>query len=286
MKPYLRLIRLHQWHKNAFVLLGFFLLGDYANSTLLLHSVLAALTFCFISSAVYIINDLVDSRSDRHHPIKKNRPLAAGTVRHGVVYTLLILLITAGFSLAFLVGIKIVVIITVYLLNNLLYSFFTKKLAIIDVFQIAFGFMLRIFAGTVGVGIFISEWMVITGFMLSLLIGFAKRFVELANAKHPRLQRAALKFYARDTLQSFIVIMAAATIITYGLYTLSPRSIRIHDTTQLIYTAPLVVFGVLRFVFLTFAATSDEDPATYLRSDTQLLSVIVLWTLSYGFIIA
>jgi len=147
-------------------------------------------------------------------------------------------------------------------LNNFTYSVFFKKYPIIDVFQVGFGFMLRIFAGTVGIGIYISEWMVLTGFMVSLLIGFSKRFAELSNNPSPQTHREVLQEYSVETLKSFIIIMASATIITYSLYTLSPRSVELHGTTNLIYTTPFVIFGIFRFIYLVLFHQSGDDPSS------------------------
>lgn len=282
---YLKLIRVHQWHKNGFVLLGFFLLGDYANLDLLKNSLLAAVAFCFASSAVYVFNDFHDMEVDRQHPIKQKRPLAAGTI--GVRPALLLALILLAFSfwLALSISPLTLLIIGIYIANNLIYSTFSRQVAIIDVFQIAFGFMLRIFAGTVGVGIFISEWMVITGFMLSLLIGFAKRYAELVNSPAPHSHRRVLKFYSKETLRNYVNIMAGATIVAYALYTLSPRSLEIHGSTNLIYTTPLVVFGILRFLYLLFHNSCQDDPAALFLKDKQMLATIVLWFLVYGLLI-
>lgn len=285
MLEYLKLIRIHQWHKNGFVLLGFFLLGDYANVALLKDSVFAAIAFCFASSGVYIFNDYRDIESDRKHPSKKLRPLAAATVKIAPALTLSFLFLLLSLLIAFSLDPATLVIAAIYILNNLIYSLFSKQLAIIDVFQLAFGFMLRIFAGTVGIGIFISEWMVITGFMLSLLIGFSKRFAELANASEPHTQRKVLKFYSEETLKTFVNIMAAATIVTYALYTLSPRSLEIHNSTNLIYTTPMVLFGILRFLYLLFTNGSQDDPAVHFLKDKQLLAAIIFWFAIYGFLI-
>lgn len=267
------------------MLLGFFLLGDYANLGLLQSSLLATLAFCFASSAVYIFNDFRDVEMDRQHPIKKQRPLPAGTIAINTALLLALILLTLSLWLAFSVSPLTLLIIGVYLVNNLIYSTFSRQLAIIDVFHIALGFMLRIFAGTIGVGILISEWMVITGFMISLLIGFAKRYAELANTPAPYWQRSVLQFYSKESLRTFVNIMAGATIVTYALYTLSPRSLEIHGSTNLIYTTPLVVFGILRFLHLLFLNSSQDDPVAFFLRDKQLLATILLWFLIYGLLI-
>lgn len=281
-----KLLRIHQWHKNTFVLLGFFVLGDYGNYDLLFKALVAAVTFSLASSSVYIFNDCCDIEADRNHPLKKNRPLAIGTIQTKPAIFLAIILCLTSLIISFYISIIALVIISLYLLNNVAYSLFLKKYPIIDVFQIGFGFMLRIFTGTVGIGIYISEWMILTGFMLSLLMGFSKRFIELSNHPTPQNHRKVLQEYSIDTLKFFMIIMASAIIVTYSLYTLSPRSIELHGTTNLIYTTPLVIFGIFRFLYLVLFHQSGEDPSAQIFKDKQLVITVILWALTYALIIS
>ena len=123
-----------------------------------------------------------------------------------------------------------------------------------------------------------------TGFMVSLLIGFSKRFAEMQSHEAPAHHRAVLQYYSVDTLRAFVIVMAAATIMTYALYTLSPRSVAIHGHTRLVYTIPIVVFGVFRFLHLVFHSHTGEDPANEILRDRQLLLTILLWLVAYGFV--
>lgn len=280
-----KLLRIYQWHKNTFVLLGFFVLGDYANFNLLFKAVSIFLAFCLASSSVYIFNDYRDIERDRNHPQKKNRPLASGSINTGFALLLAFLLCVASLGLSFSINKVAVLIISLYLINNLIYSFYLKEVPIIDVFQIGLGFMLRIFAGTSGIGIYISEWMIITGFMISLLIGFSKRYAELAHNPDPHNHREVLQDYSIETLRTFTIIMASATIITYSLYTLSPRSIELHGTTNLIFTIPFVMFGIFRFLYLVLLHQAGEEPSSQIFRDKQLIITIILWALVYGTII-
>jgi len=281
----LKLIRINQWHKNTFVLLGFFVLGDYENYNLLFKAIIIFFAFCFASSSVYIFNDYRDIESDKKHPYKKDRPLIKGTVEIGEALFLASIFCLTSLVVSFYISATALAIIALYLINNLTYSLFSKKYPIIDVFQIGFGFMLRIFAGTEGIGVYISEWMLLTGFMVSLLIGFSKRYAELSNNPIPQNRREVLEEYSLDTLKSFMIIMAAATIITYSLYTLSPRSIELHRTTNLIYTTPFVIFGVFRFLYLVLYHQSGDDPSSQIFKDKQLVVTVILWALVYGVII-
>lgn len=281
-----RLLRIHQWHKNAFVLLGFFVLGDYDNYALLLKASAAFVAFCLASSSVYIFNDYLDIKADRTHPLKKNRPLASGAIQIKPALLLALVLCLATLFISFHISNMALIVISLYLINNVSYSLFLKRYPVIDVFQIGLGFMLRIFAGTTGIGIYISEWMMLTGFMISLLIGFSKRFAELSNTPTPHNHREVLQEYSLEILKSFIIIMAAATIITYSLYTLSPRSIELHGTTNLIYTTPFVIFGIFRFLYLVLFHQSGDDPSSQIFKDKQLVLTVILWALTYSLIIS
>ena len=281
----LKLLRIQQWHKNAFVLLGFFVLGDYGNYDLLFKAIIVTVAFCLVSSSMYIFNDYHDIEADRTHSSKKLRPLASGAIGIKTAFFLAVILCLSGLIISFYVNITALLVISLYVLNNVTYSLILKRYPIIDVFQIGFGFMLRIFAGTAGIGIYISEWMILTGFMVSLLMGFSKRFAELSNNPTPQNHRKVLQEYSPDTLKSFMIIMASATIITYSLYTLSPRSIELHGTTNLIYTTPFVIFGIFRFMYLVLFHQSGEDPSSQIFKDKQLVVTVIIWVLVYGIII-
>lgn len=283
-KHYVNLLRIRQWHKNAFVLLGFVALGDYGNIALLSRVLQCALQFALASSAIYIINDFSDREADARHPVKCNRPLAAGTVAIPVALTLAAMLAVLSVIWASTISYTLPLLIGAYLLNNVLYSIRLKHLPIIEMFQVAIGFMLRILAGTVGVGIAISEWMVLTGFALSLLIGFAKRYAELGAYTNVDQQRHVLRYYSAETLRTFVTIMAAATIMSYALYTLSSRSIELHGHTRLVYTVPLVTFGILRFLYLVEVNGGGEDPASEVLKDRQLLVTLGLWLFAYAYL--
>lgn len=282
----LKLIRINQWHKNAFVLLGFFVLGEYDNYDLLFKACLMTIAFCLASSAVYVFNDYRDIGVDRQHPQKKHRPLASGAVSAKAALFFALILFALSLVISLNIAIPALGIISLYLLNNITYSLFLKKYPIIDVFQIGLGFMLRIISGTVGIGIYISEWMLLTGFMISLLIGFSKRYAELSNNNQAlQSQREVLQEYSLETLKSFMIIMASATIITYSLYTLSPRSVELHGTANLVYTTPFVVFGVFRFLYLVLYHESGDDPSSQIFKDKQIVTTVILWALTYGIII-
>jgi 4-hydroxybenzoate polyprenyltransferase len=280
----LKLLRPHQWVKNGFVFVG--LLFSHATDDWKLRgSVLfAAAGFCLLSSCVYILNDVLDRKADQSHPLKRKRPLASGTVGMRQAYALAFVCATAGLALGAMASVRVVAFLIAYLALNLAYSAGLKNIAILDVFMIAAGFMLRIFAGTLGVNIIPSYWMLLCGLLLTIFLGFAKRRAELmesgvvgdGNGSNGARQRRVLYDYSPALLDTMISISAAGVIVSYSLYTVSPDTMALHRTDKLIYTLPFVLYGIFRYIFLLHRR-GGEDPAWTLLTDAHLLIVGALW---------
>lgn len=276
----LRLLRPHQWVKNGFVFVGV-LFSDVSDDwTLRVSVLLAAAGFCLMSSCVYVINDVLDRNADRSHPLKRKRPLASGTVSLNQAFALAFVCGAAGLALGAMASAIVVAILLVYLALNLAYSAGLKNIAILDVFIIATGFMLRIFAGTWGVNIVPSHWLLLCGLLLTVFLGFAKRRAELmasdGNGSNGASQRAVLYDYTPALLDTMMAISAAGVIVCYSLYTVSPDTIALHRTDKLIYTLPFVLYGIFRYIFLVHRC-GGEDPAWTLLTDAHLLVVGALW---------
>ncbi|MBI5909971.1 MAG: decaprenyl-phosphate phosphoribosyltransferase [Betaproteobacteria bacterium] len=276
----LRLLRPHQWVKNGFVFVGL-LFSDVGDDWKLRGSVLvAAAGFCLMSSCVYALNDVLDREADRAHPLKRKRPLASGTVSMGQAYALALVCGTAGLALGAAASAIVVAILLAYLALNLAYSAGLKNIAILDVFIIAAGFMLRIFAGTWGVNIVPSYWLLLCGLLLTVFLGFAKRRAELmasdGNGSDGAGQRAVLYDYSPALLDTMMAISAAGVIVSYSLYSVSPDTIALHRTDKLIYTLPFVLYGLFRYIFLVHRR-GGEDPAWTLLGDAHMLVVVALW---------
>jgi len=274
----IRLLRPHQWVKNGFVFIGL-LFGHAWQDHLLVYRVVAAfIAFSFVSSFIYIINDIADKDIDKLHPEKRRRPLAAGTVTMGAAITLGVLVISLGLCLGVLASYLVLVFLLIYIALNLLYSFGLKQIVILDVFIIATGFMLRIFAGTIGVGIPPSQWLLLCGFMITLFLGLTKRRSEMfALADNKTAQRKVLEHYTPVLLDKMISISAACVIISYGLYTMSPDTIQIHETGSLIYTIPFVVYGIFRYIFLLHYQQTGGEPSRDLFRDPHIVGAVAAW---------
>ena len=274
-------MRPHQWLKNSFVFTGLLFGHAWHDVHLVYQVVFAAFAFSLISSAVYIINDMVDCEHDRLHPVKCLRPLAAEQLGMTTAGIFAALLIVSGLLLAAWVGSTVLLIIALYAVMNLAYSLRLKHIVILDVFIIAAGFMLRILAGTLGVGIPPSQWLLLCGLMVTLFLGFAKRraeIIELAETK--TAHRKVLAHYSPVLLDKMIGITASGVIMSYSLYTMSPETVHTHGTSNLIYTVPFVMYGVFRYIYLLHQQHGGGDPSRDVVRDPHLLLAVLAWAMA------
>lgn len=281
LQPYLKLLRPHQWLKSGFVFIGL-LFGHAWHDALLVRNVLlAAAAFALAASAVYVINDLADRERDREHPEKRHRPLASGAVNVTQALLLASVCMLSALMLAQAASAMVLAIVVAYAVLNVAYSMGLKHVVLLDVFIISAGFMLRILAGTLGVGIAPSHWLLLCGLMITLFLGFAKRRAEL-NALEGKggSHRRVLDDYDQVLLDKLIGICAAGAIVSYSLYTVSPETVAMHGTSSLIYTVPFVVYGIFRYLFLLHRRGGGGDPAAALLRDFHLLGAFAGWLLT------
>lgn len=279
-KPYdcLRLMRPKQWLKNIFVFTGIIFGGSIYNASLVEAVLMAAIAFCLTSSGIYALNDIVDVENDRHHPKKKFRPLPSGVVSLMVAKILCFLCLAVGIFIALMVSYKVFIIILAYIILNVAYSYRLKRVVIVDVFCIATGFMMRILAGTVGVEVPPSKWLLLCGLLMALFLGFAKRRAELNRLKEAGGEhRIVLSNYDAPLLDIFSAICAAGIIIGYSLYTMSPETVRLHGTENLMYTVPFVIYAIFRYLYLMHKWGHGGDPTRDLIRDKHILASVAVW---------
>ncbi len=282
----LRLLRPHQWLKSGFVFVGLLFARAWGDLSLTFDVVIAAIAFIMVASGIYILNDFADRERDRNHPKKRLRPLAAQTVSIPAALTLMGLLFVAGLLLGLSVSLATLLLLIVYVAVNIGYSLGLKHVVLLDVFLLASGFVLRILVGTLGVGIEPSKWLIFTGMMVALFLGLAKRRAELIKLKDSSVHhRKVLQDYSDVFLDKAIVISATCTVMAYGLYTLSPSTIAIHGTENLLYTVPFVVYGVFRYLHLLHQSGGGGDPSKELVRDPHLFGVVIVWLVAVLWII-
>lgn len=274
----LALMRPHQWVKNAFVLLGVVFSHRWDAATLT-QAGFAFAAFCLMASAVYVFNDLLDVDADRAHPTKRNRPIASGQVPPGAAIGLAALLCAGALGLAWMASPTAALIVGIYAAMNVLYSIRLKHIVIVDVFTIALGFMLRIFAGTLGLGIEPSSWLLLCGMMITLFLGFAKRRAELLAIPEGSVGegRKVLSAYKPVVLEQYLAITAGCAVITYALYTVAPETVAIHGTNGLVYTVPIILYGIFRYFFLLHVRGKGQDTSHDLFRDPHLLGTAISW---------
>jgi len=277
----IRLMRPHQWVKNGFVFVGLLFGHAWNNTTLLFDVAIAFGAFCLVSSAIYTFNDIVDQKRDRLHPTKCRRPLASGQLTTSTAAMLALSLGALGFILAYASSLAVLNILIGYASMNIAYSLWLKHVVILDVFIIAAGFMLRILAGTLGVGIPPSQWLLLCGLMVTLFLGFTKRRAEIIALPDDKAShRRVLEHYSPLLLDKMIGITATGLIMSYSLYTMSADTIRIHGTANLIYTVPFVMYGVFRYIYLLHHQSLGGDPSHDLLRDSHLVIVVGAWVIS------
>jgi 4-hydroxybenzoate polyprenyltransferase len=275
-----RLLRAKQWTKNAVVFAAFvFAMGDRNQSLAaweLWKVFLAALAFSLVSSGVYIFNDLRDAPQDRLHPIKRHRPIAAGAVDTGLAAIIGTGLLVLGLGGAWRLGVDLFAVLGSYLVLQVVYTLWLKKIALVDVVVIALGFVLRTLAGAVVIHVVISPWLLLCAMLLALFLGLCKRRHEKVNLAGQGT-RVALEGYDERLLDLLITMMGSAALVCYSIYTLWPETVAKFGTPWLGATIPFVVFGLFRYMDLVYRQEKGDRPEQILLTDGPLMADIALY---------
>lgn len=275
-RAWVRLLRPVQWSKNAVVLAPVIFGRIATHPGALTQAIGAMIAFCLISSAMYIFNDWEDAERDRHHPVKRFRPLALGTIPPRQALSVAVALALGALGLAWAMTPALSGVLTAYAALIVGYTFYLKRLIIIDVFTIAGGFLLRAVGGAVAVGVPISAWLMLCTVLLALFLGFCKRRNELLTLEaSASLHRDALEGYTPLILDQFIMVTATSTILAYAMYTFT--SITVPNDDSMVYTVPIVAFAMLRYLFLVYVRRLGGAPEVLLFRDLPLLGSILLW---------
>lgn len=278
MTGLIRSLRPRQWTKNLFVFAGIIFALKFFEIALLLKVVYAFIIFCFLSSSIYLINDVGDAESDRKHPTKRFRPIAAREINPFLaIFTAVILALISLIASVFLNS-SFALIASIYFTLMLLYTFLLRDIVILDVFSIAAGFVLRAIAGVVVIAVDLSPWLVICTILLSLFIALGKRRHELlALSGSAAEHRKILDEYNPQLLDQLISAVAGSTVMAYTLYTLWPDTVAKFNTHNLIYSVPFVLYGIFRYLYLIYEKEKGGKPEEILLTDIPLMMDLVLW---------
>jgi len=271
-------LRPRQWTKNLILFAGLIFSQNLFNPVLFAKNIFAFLVFCLLSGAVYLVNDIVDVKKDRQHPEKKKRPLASKKLPLKVAIWSAIGLPIACILLTLVLNRQFLMVAVSYYFLMLAYTFYLKKMVILDVMIIAFGFVLRALAGAVAIEVEVSSWFLICTILLALFLGLAKRRHELRLLEGKAADhRESLSSYTSQLLDQLIAAVTSSTILAYALYTLGTETVERFGTSNLVYTLPFVVYGVFRYLYLMYVKEHGGNPEKILFSDKPMLANVLLY---------
>jgi 4-hydroxybenzoate polyprenyltransferase len=279
-------IRPYQWVKNILVFAALFFSLSFFQFDAIILSIHAFVTFCLISSSIYLLNDIRDRKEDLLHPFKKNRPIATGRISMRTAMIFFFVLLIAGVLLAFFLNIKFLLLVVFYLFINIGYSFGLKRIVILDIMIVATGFLIRALAGAVAIDVDASPWLFICTLLLALLIVIGKRRNELFILKSGAVShRTSLTEYSIPFLDGLMFVSASGAIVTYALYTIAEETIKRFETRWLIATTPVVIYSIFRYLYLIYIKQEGGDPTKMILKDKAFIISGLLWIIMIGVII-
>jgi 4-hydroxybenzoate polyprenyltransferase len=271
-------LRPHQWTKNLIVFAALVFGERRLDLTAAVAAGVTFLVFCVLSGVVYLVNDVQDRDADRLHPVKRRRPIASGGLAPGTALVAAALLTVASLIAAFMLSPAVGVVSAMYVVLLALYSTTLKHIVILDVLTIAFGFVLRAWAGAVAVDVVMSHWLLLLTLLLALFVGLSKRRAELVTlADDAKGHRRSLAEYSPYLLDQMISVATASTLVAYALYTIDPQTVAKFGTDRLLWTFPFPLYGILRYLYLVHQREGGGDPAELLLTDRPLLVCVALW---------
>ena len=274
------LFRAHQYIKNIFIFTPLMFSMQFSQAAIG-NALFAFFAFCFIASSVYIFNDLMDLEQDKAHPRKQFRALASGKISQtAAVISMLCLILLAVIS-ALQLSVHVLYLLLGYLLLNIAYSIKLKHIAIIDIFIIASGFVIRVVVGAQATGVHLSMWLVIMTFLLALFLAFAKRRDDVLLATQGLSTRKNIDGYNLEFINAGMVVMSAVIIVCYILYSVSAEVVERIGSQYLYTTTLFVILGILRYMQLTFVNEESESPTRVVLKDRFLQLTIILWLLTF-----
>jgi 4-hydroxybenzoate polyprenyltransferase len=274
-------LRPGQWTKNLFVFAALVFAQRIHDADAVLRALLAFAVFCALSSAIYLVNDVLDREQDKRHPIKRNRPIASGAVGATVALAVAVILGATALGVSFMLGLPFFAMAATYVVLLSVYSISLKHIVIVDVLTISAGFTLRAAAGAAAIDVPISHWLLVCTTLLALFIALAKRRHELTLLTDSATgHRPILGDYTPYLLDQMISVVTASTLIAYAFYTISPETTARFGTDLLSLTIPFPLYGIFRYLYLVHRREQGGSPAELVVNDRPLLVCVALWALS------
>lgn len=289
MRNIIKLTRPYQWVKNAFIFMPLFFGGALTDMKALTHAVIAFFAYSFAASAIYCYNDIIDVEDDRRHSTKCKRPIASGAISIVMGYVIMAVMVGLSALMVSLLGNecwKLAGVVGFYFVLEVAYCRVLKRYAIVDVCVLAFGFVLRILAGSAATGIIASQWLVLMTFLLTLLLAFAKRRDDVLKMETTgEAPRHNTHRYNMSFINQSITVTASVTLVCYIMYTMSPEVTSRTNFSYVYLTTIFVILGLLRYMQRTLVDQKTGDPSKLLYEDRFLQIVIAMWLLAYVLII-
>ena len=279
-------MRPKQWVKNVLLFAGLVFSKNVFQPALLLRSIAGFGIFCALSGAVYLINDLLDLKQDRVHPLKSKRPLASGKLSPSTAIAAASALMIAGLAVGFVLDAGFGGIALLYTAMNIGYTLFLKHVVILDIVVIAIGFVMRAVAGAELIHVYISSWLLVCTLFFALFLSLGKRRHELVLlGEGARSHRPILSEYSPYLLDQMISVVTASTIMAYTLYTTSAETVEKFGTRNLILTTPFVLYGIFRYLYLIHQKKLGGRPEQILLEDRALLIDVFAYLVATGIIL-
>ncbi|MGE5499809.1 MAG: decaprenyl-phosphate phosphoribosyltransferase, partial [Syntrophothermus sp.] len=267
MKSYIQLLRPKQYIKNLFIFAPLLFSFSFNDPQKVIVTLYTFIIFSLTASSIYIVNDILDLEEDRNHPKKKTRPIASGKISVNTGLAVSGTLVVISLVASYIINMGLLLVIGIYLVNNLLYSMRLKHVSVLDILMIALGFLLRVIAGGIVGGIYISMWIILMTFLLSVFLGFAKRRDDVLLSEKGLTTRKNIDGYNLEFINAVMVLMAAVTIVAYISYTVSPEVIAKFGTHNLYLTSFFVIAGILRYMQITFVNENSGNPTDLVFKD-------------------
>lgn len=270
-------MRPRQWTKNVLIFAALVFSRHLLDINYLLTALAGFGLFCLVSGCVYLFNDVLDIKYDKTHPEKKLRPIASGRLSKEAAVSVSFLGCAIGILLSFALSFQFGMVVAGYFILQVLYTAVLKKVVLLDVFSVAFGFVMRAAAGAYIIYVEISMWLLVCTLLLSLFLALCKRRHELVIAQAGADFRSVLGSYSIDMIDQMINIVASGTVISYALYTMSEATIKKFGTNKLILTVPFVLFGIFRYLYIVHKKKEGGSPERVLLTDIPLIVNILLY---------